>query len=599
MSRSLLCGHILQIKNCGFGNIKQKSLSLRQWKTRSRTLCRQLSQKTVPQPNKNVPFSELIRFRKEQAQRSIIVQVQSAQSYRELHAYCNQIGNVKYMFHYTSGVEPLHFILIEFASECDVHNVLTASCHSNDNQAVPVKSPFLWFRVAPTGQRKTTLKLAKAVKLDVENGHRVPVNETVMELLKSADTISDQMRVLHETTKLNDLGVRLRFLTARQVELAVSGMFPDAVAYPFGSSINGYGKMGCDLDLILRLHGSNEVQVPTDTSRLVYQCKAGLGNERSQSQRHMEAIGDLLHLFLPGCSQVRRILQARVPILKYNQQFTDIECDLSMTNMTALHMSELLYLYGTLDDRVRPLVFTVRKWAYELGLTNSSPGRWITNFSLTLLVLAFLQQRTHAATPAVLPTVNTVLQPADNNDTTITFLSDVSQLHSYNTDSLASLLLQFFDYYSAFDFNSRAISLNEAVAITKPEHSALYIVNPLERTLNVSKNVSIEELERLRIELRNAAWTMELQQQQEDRKQNGKWGVLTLFANSYKTNRGFYATTQTSRPNTGGRMMEVSKLFDMAECKTSSDSRPPQVDEIKKETQDRKRRPGNVRRSNR
>lgn len=67
------------------------------------------------------------------------------------------------------------------------------------------------------------------------------------------------MRVLHEVTKLNDLGIRLRFLTARQVELAVAGMFPDAIAYPFGSSINGYGRMGCDLDLILRLSKSNQV----------------------------------------------------------------------------------------------------------------------------------------------------------------------------------------------------------------------------------------------------------------------------------------------------------------------------------------------------
>lgn len=61
------------------------------------------------------------------------------------------------------------------------------------------------------------------------------------------------MLFLYENTKLNDLGTRLRFLTARQVELAVVGMFPEAVTYPFGSSINGYGKMGCDLDLILRL----------------------------------------------------------------------------------------------------------------------------------------------------------------------------------------------------------------------------------------------------------------------------------------------------------------------------------------------------------
>lgn len=57
-----------------------------------------------------------------------------------------------------------------------------------------------------------------------------------------------------------------------------------------------------------------------------------MGSERSTSQRHMEAISDILQLFLPGCSQVRRILQARVPIIKYYQQLADIECDLSMSN---------------------------------------------------------------------------------------------------------------------------------------------------------------------------------------------------------------------------------------------------------------------------
>lgn len=34
-------------------------------------------------------------------------------------------------------------------------------------------------------------------------------------------------------------------------------------------------------------------------------------------------------------------------------------------------------------------------------------------------------------------------------------------------------------------------------------------MNPLERNLNVSKNVSLEEVERIRIETRNAAWTLE------------------------------------------------------------------------------------------
>lgn len=48
-----------------------------------------------------------------------------------------------------------------------------------------------------------------------------------------------------------------------------------------------------------------------------------MGSERSTSQRHMEAISDILQLFLPGCSQVRRILQARVP-LKTNTNTNNI-----------------------------------------------------------------------------------------------------------------------------------------------------------------------------------------------------------------------------------------------------------------------------------
>ncbi len=55
-------------------------------------------------------------------------------------------------------------------------------------------------------------------------------------------------------------------------------------------------------------------------------------------------------------------------------------------------MSELLYLWGSLDWRVRPLVFTIRKWAREYGLVQDSrPTPYLTNFSLTLMVVFFLQ----------------------------------------------------------------------------------------------------------------------------------------------------------------------------------------------------------------
>lgn len=68
----------------------------------------------------------------------------------------------------------------------------------------------------------------------------------------------------------------------------------------------------------------------------------------------------------------------------------------------AIKSSELLYIYGCLDSRVRALVFSVRCWARVHGLTNSIPGTWITNFSLTMMVMFFLQRRS----PPIIPTLD-------------------------------------------------------------------------------------------------------------------------------------------------------------------------------------------------
>lgn len=69
------------------------------------------------------------------------------------------------------------------------------------------------------------------------------------------------MVTLHNLTKLSEVGTRLRFLTAKQVEEALTGMFPEANAMPFGSSVNGCGKMGCDLDLVLRFKKEKQVNL--------------------------------------------------------------------------------------------------------------------------------------------------------------------------------------------------------------------------------------------------------------------------------------------------------------------------------------------------
>lgn len=222
-------------------------------------------------------------------------------------------------------------------------------------------------------------------------------------------------------------------------------------------------------------------------------------------------------------------------------------------------MSELLYLYGELDHRVKPLTFCIRKWANAVGLTNPSPGRWISNFSLTMLVLFFLQH----IKKAILPPMSLLINSATTTDIRITddnincsFLRDLNKLdftqNKDNNDMIGYLLMQFFEFYSQFDFTSRAISLIEGKSTLKCDHSAMYIVNPLEPQLNVSKNVSLEELERFRFEVRNAAWVLESSYEKSD---DPHWGLLNIF----KTNKQAIVRPQMFYKS---RLVDVSDLFE-------------------------------------
>lgn len=234
-------------------------------------------------------------------------------------------------------------------------------------------------------------------------------------------------------------------------------------------------------------------------------------------------------------------------------------------------MSEILYMFGNIDDRVQPLVFSVRRWAQSVGLTNPSPGRWISNFSLTCLVIFYLQQLPQP----ILPSVDTLLAQARPQDQRITedgincsFLRDLNalQFRTENRTELGQLLIDFFEFYSLMDFKERAISLNAGAAVSKVDHSPVYIVNPLETHLNVSKNVSIEECERFRIEVRNAAWALDSQPQPDA---GAEWGLLSISRIASNTN--------VVRPNMffKPRMVDVSELF--GGSAEQDDPQPPAV----------------------
>ncbi|KAG8228458.1 hypothetical protein J437_LFUL009109 [Ladona fulva] len=547
-------------------------------------------------------FESMINERRKQAERSILVQVQSDHSYPELHSYCSQHGTVKEMHHYSLSND-LHFILVEFSNVEDVAQVMDVCGHINQSDVVPVKSPLLWFRVREVGSNiNSKLKKSKSIPVvdhlpPIKRGNVVLPSSEITERLIQATTHSQQIEYMYTLSQLDEVGTRLRFFTAHQVECALRGLFPNMRALPFGSSVNGFGRKGSDLDLCLQFDEDfvkrkhrEEGDDSKAAVRLVFQAKTTVASGRAQIQRQMETVGDILQLFLPGCTHVRRILQARVPIVKYHQDLTGLECDLSMTNLTAVYMSELLWIMGTLDSRVRPLVFFVRHWAKAAGLTYESPGPFITNFTLTLLVIHYLQ----CCKPnPVLPSLSTLISMASPADRRIsddgvncTFLRDVSNFApSKNKESLQSLLFGFYEFYSTFDFHGKGLSLakghggKSGIGITKPDASPLYVENPLERMLNVSKNVNGEELERFKIQLRNAAWIMEelvehskeavLQEGsikhgvREKRKNSSPWGLMELLNPASKNHRdNTFSVGTMMRINARGRLVKVTDLFD-------------------------------------
>ena len=102
-------------------------------------------------------------------------------------------------------------------------------------------------------------------------------------------------------------------------------------------------------------------------------------------------------------------------------------------------------MLGEIDSRVRALVFAIRHWARIYGVTNPNPGYWISNFAMSCLVVYYLQRVSNP----VLPAVERLIKSCDG----IVELKPPAEIgfESTNSDSLANLLLGFFEFYGKGD----------------------------------------------------------------------------------------------------------------------------------------------------
>ncbi|XP_076632821.1 mitochondrial poly(A) polymerase [Colletes latitarsis] len=444
-------------------------------------------------------FNDEIEHRRKQASRSILVQLQSYQVANEFKDYCKRYGTISNIFHYVTKTLYPNFVLVEFASPNSIKLINNNVEYMKDVEHIPLETTILWFH----SKKDEYLKPQSEVNNSREFPKyclSFPTTILIRKHLKAQAPISEQMIELHNLMKFTDIETRLRFYTAYQLELSLNKLFPTISILPFGSSVTGFGQKGCDLDLVCKINNLNRSEI---SSNLVVHSKPYSFSERHEQKEFLSILATIIHNFIPGTENIQKILEARVPIIKFSNVYTSMQCDLCVTNMIAIRMSEVLFIYGEMDWRVKPLVCTIRKWAQYRKITNPTPGRWITNFSLTLLIIFYLQKEN------ILPPINKLSYAdkqisATRQNNLSSFIPPIHINRKINTESLSPLLYGFFEYYATFKFSLYGICIQEGKVKSKRDSAPLYIYNPFEPTLNVSRNVNTDTLNYIITQLQNA-----------------------------------------------------------------------------------------------
>nr|XP_056713526.1 poly(A) RNA polymerase, mitochondrial [Euleptes europaea] len=469
-------------------------------------------------------FSEVLAERLEQAQRTVLIDCPSKISEKKFLKYLSSHGNIKNHFFYESYGT---YAVVEFSEKGSIASLqdVTGTPQFRDECPVPFKS-----RIFTLTLKNPPSQASEQTPVHCRKLSTVPLGE-LMRKLYNANSVSDQLHMLTEEYQLTEENTKLRFLTCSLIQDIAGAYFPECTVKPFGSSVNTFGKLGCDLDMFLDLDeiGKSTTRRKTGPFNLDYQMKR-VPSERIATQRILYVIGEFIDNFGPGCVGVQKILNARCPLVRFSHQPSGFQCDLTANNRIAMRSSELLYIYGSLDPRVRALVFSVRCWARAHGITSSIPGAWITNFSLTMMVLFFLQKKN----PPIIPTLDHLKELAGVQDKQVieghdcTFVSNLNKIKpTGNTQSLDVLLGDFFEYFGNFAFNKYSLNIRKGKEQSKPESSPLHIQNPFEQSLNISRNVNATQLERFVNLARESTWL--LQQDKGPSSSGQPWGMAALL----------------------------------------------------------------------
>ncbi|KAK6971170.1 hypothetical protein BgiMline_026875 [Biomphalaria glabrata] len=455
--------------------------------------------------NKVPTFQQILQKGYLESRRSLLVRTDNAENTMRSLASFGRINHAQYIMPDKS------FVLLEFANETTSTKIKSNAALFSQSNQFPLKSRILCDTRAHNFHGKKKLSLmppASEGNWNTKTSDYYPIQ----------NTLAEEMECLSLNRSLDDHDLRQRFFVCMLVEDLFQTNLPNVRVIPYGSCLNGFGWWSSDLDMMLCL---NDEPYSGLNMKSQYEVVSGSQfkfvtetfiNDRHLAQRTLAMVASLLEL-MPRVQNIAKILNARVPIVRFEHEAVKMECDISIHSIDSIKMTEMLYLYSVCDPRVKPLMATIKQWAVSHSMTSGGEQQKVTTLGLLTMLIFFLQTRT----PPVVPTlkyIQSLAKPSESfniDDIKFALPGDPNIVpKSKNTESLESLLHGFFLFYSEFDFATKSISITEGQTFDKPEDTqAVCMENPLSISLNICQNVGTKSLAILKEYMKDAVLKLE------------------------------------------------------------------------------------------
>ncbi|XP_014820543.1 PREDICTED: poly(A) RNA polymerase GLD2 [Calidris pugnax] len=272
--------------------------------------------------------------------------------------------------------------------------------------------------------------------------------ETTLPVAK--DKLSQQVLDLFQACQQQTCDLNRKELCRTELQREIQRIFPQSRLFLVGSSLNGFATRTSDGDLCLVV-------------------KEEPVNQKTEARHILSLIQKLFSTKLSSYIERPQLIRAKVPIVKFRDKVSRVEFDLNVNNVVGIRNTFLLRTYAYIENRVRPLVLVIKKWASFRDINDASRGT-LSSYSLVLMVLHYLQTLPEPILPSLQKNYPECFDPTMQLHLVHRVPRTIPPYLSKNGSSLGDLLIGFFKYYATeFDWSHQMISVREAKAIPRPD----------------------------------------------------------------------------------------------------------------------------------